>query len=88
MTINMKVRNSICEFYKFSGIYPNKIIMGYNLVNKLHKQFNTSKTLKEAMMSGTTFEYDGIPISIDTSNLNRLEVGYMVDYMDKSYYNY
>ena len=89
MTADMKVQVALCDFYKHCNIWPNKIIMGYYLADELYRQFcSTVRSLEDirAMLNGDVkCEYEGIPVDIDYNNPNRLEVGYMVKWMEEKY---
>lgn len=89
MTADMKVRTALREFYNNCNIWPNKIIMGYHLVNELHKQFCTEVRSFEEVIAinngDLKCEYEGIPIDVDHDNPDVLEVGYMVKWMNSKY---
>ena len=85
MTADKKVRTAICEFVNHFNIYPNRIIMGYNLVEELHRQFISSVIpLREIEreLGKLKCMYENIPIDIDYDNTNNLEVGYMVKWFE------
>lgn len=88
MTADMKIQIAINEFENHFGFRTNKIIMGYNLVDELHRQFIQSIIpLREIEreLGKLKCMYENIPIDIDYDNPNKLEVGYMVEWMENKY---
>lgn len=85
MNADMKVQGAIHSFKIKTNMHPNRIIMGYGLVDEICKQYHYNdipiKTLGELVKEkelGFYCEYAGIPIMIDEYNPNTLEVGYMI----------
>ena len=89
MTADMKARTILREFYEHYGIWPNKIIMGYRLVNELHRELTSTVRRYEdemALINGDArCEYEGIPVDIDYNNPDRLEIGIMIKWMEEKY---
>jgi hypothetical protein len=89
MNADMKARTILRDFYEHYGIWPNKIIMGYRLVDELRREFfGTVVTFEEAkvVLNGDVkCEYVGIPVDIDYDNPDRLEVGIMFKWMENKY---
>jgi len=89
MTADMKARTILRDFYEHYGIFPNKIIMGYRLVDELYKEFiSTVRTFDEVNLTlngDVKCEYEGIPVDIDYNNPDRLETGIMVKWMENKY---
>lgn len=89
VTVDEKIQTTLYNFENDTGLRPNRIVMGCNLVDELAKQFYTNsipmKTLKEMAENrnlGVTCKYEGIPIKVDYDNPDILEVGYMVNWME------
>ena len=85
MTADMKMQVAINEFENHFGSRPNKIIMGYNLADELHRQFiQPIIPMKEIEreLGKLKCMYENIPVDIDYDDVNRLEVGYMVRWFD------
>lgn len=89
MTADMKVRTALLEFYEHYGIWSNKIIMGYRLVDELRREFfgavATFEEAKAVLNGDVKCEYEGIPVDIDYNNPDRLEIGIMVKWTGKKY---
>ena len=89
MTADMKAHTIIRYFYEHYGIWPNKIIMGYRLVDELRIEFfGAVRTFEEvkAMLNGNVkCEYEGVPVDVDYNNPDRLEVGIMFKWMENKY---
>ena len=88
MTADMKVQIAINEFENHTGVRPNKIIMGYKLVDELHRQFIQSViSIREIdrELGKSKRMYENIPVEIDCDDANRLEVGYMVKWFEQKY---
>lgn len=90
--VDTKVRTALYDFERFNGIRPNRITMGYYLVDELRHQFYSDTvpvgTLEAVALSqelGIRYEYEGIPIKIDCDNPDALEVGYMIKWMENKY---
>lgn len=89
MNADMKVRCALYEFERVNGIRPNRIVMGYRLLDELTSQFYYTnvpmKTLEEAARERKLCvycEYEGIPVKADYDNPELLEVGYMAKWME------
>lgn len=87
MDTNMKVHCALYEFERTNGIRPNRIVMGYDLMEKVVNQFYymniPMKTLEEVVKEqklGMYCTYEGIPVKVDYDNPDILEVGYMMKY--------
>lgn len=87
MDVDMKVLSALYDFENNYGIRPNRIVMGYNLENKLRAMFCPIRTMEEIKdeTKGILHEYEGIPVSIDYVNRDKLEVGYVVEWNDGMY---
>lgn len=92
MDANMKVQCALYDFERVNGIRPNRIVMGYHLLDELANQFyyNTMpmRTLEQVAREqklGVRCEYEGIPIKVDYDNPDILEVGCMVKWMENKY---
>lgn len=92
MTADMKVRTALLEFYEHYGIWPNKIIMGYHLLYELQNIFFSNyvplKTFEELIREqkrDIKHEFEGIPIDVDNDNPYRLEVGFMLNWIEAKY---
>ena len=88
MNANMKVQCALYDFERVNGIRPNRIVMGYHLLDKVVSQFYDMnipmKTLEEIAKEqklGVYCQYEGIPVKVDYDNPELLEVGYMVKWM-------
>lgn len=89
MDANMKVHCALYDFERVNGIRPNRIVMGYHLLDEVVDMFYnksfTMKTLEEAAKEKKLevyCEYEGIPVKVDYDNPNVLEVGYMTKWME------
>lgn len=83
-----KVRTAVYEFTDEFGYFPNRIIMGYKLLDEALNQFycntipiKTLAELTEEKNLGVYAKYEGIPVEIDYKNPDRLEVGYMSEWL-------
>lgn len=88
MTADMKVCTALREYEEHFGVRPNKIILGYNLVEELHRQFISSVIPIwdiEKELGKLKCMYENIPIDIDYDNADNLEVGYMVKWFNERY---
>lgn len=92
--IDEMVRAAVYEFETECGLYPNRIIMGYKLLDKLRSVFlgdivpiGRLEELAKEQKCGIKCQYDGIPVKVDYENPNNLEVGYMVNYVEDKYLN-
>ena len=84
---NMKVHLALNDFENAFGIRPNRIIMGYHLLDEITSMFYDMnipmKTLEEMAKEqklGVYCKYEGIPIKIDYDNPNTLEVGCIMSF--------
>lgn len=84
---NMKVQLALNDFENGFGIRPNRIVMGYQLLDDIVDTFYDKnfamKTLDEAARMqklGVYCKYEGIPVEIDHDNPNTLEVGCMMSF--------
>ena len=84
MDADTKVRTALYDFERFNNIRPNRITMGYNLVDELKHQ-RTLEAIAMGQELGVRYEYEGIPIKIDCDNPDVLEVGYMIKWMENKY---
>jgi hypothetical protein len=89
MNADMKVQCALYEFERVNGIRPNRIVMGYRLLDELVSQFYymnvQMKTLEEAARERklcVCCEYEGIPVKTDYDNPELLEVGYMAKWTE------
>lgn len=85
--VDAKIQMALYEFENSCNIIPNRIVMGYNLVNKLIAQlFDTLpvKTIEE-MKKEPTIKYEGIPVVVDYNNPEVLEVGYMSRWIENKH---
>lgn len=89
VSTDTKVRTLVYGFEREYGVRPNRINMGWKLADELANQFYY---MRVSVMSMTTqerdrfrAEYEGIPIEIDYKNSDRLEVGYMVKWLEPKY---
>ena len=89
MDANMKVQCALYDFERVNGIRPNRIVMGYHLLDEVVNQFyiNTvpMKTLEEVAREqklGVYCKYEGIPVKVDYDNPDLLEVGYMTKWLE------
>lgn len=84
-----KVRTLLCDFEERCGIRPNRMIMGWHLADELANQFCYMRvsvmSMTEQERDRFSAEYEGIPIEIDYKNPNRLEVGFMVKWLESKY---
>ena len=87
MNANEKVQIALHEFEYDYGVRPNRITMGFNLVNELHAMFCPIRSLEEEEreLKGVVCEYEGIPVDVDYINHDRLEVGFMVKWVEGKY---
>jgi hypothetical protein len=92
MDANMKAQCALYEFERTHGIRPNRIVMGYHLLDEVVDTFYdknfTMKTLEEVAREqklGVRCEYMGIPVEVDYNNTELLEVGYMVKWMENKH---
>lgn len=79
---DIKVSTAIWEFENRYNTRPNRIIMGYHLIDELSKQFYCNfypvKPIEELKKKfGIECRYEGILVKIDYDNPDALEVGYM-----------
>lgn len=86
------VRAAVYDFEVEHGIYPNRIIMGCNLLDKLRSVFlgdnipiGRLEELAKEQRCGIKCQYDSIPVKVDYENPNNLEVGYMVKREEDKY---
>lgn len=84
---NMNVQLALNDFENSFGIRPNRIVMGYHLLDEVVDTFYdksfTMKILGEAAKKKNLevcCEYHGIPVKVDYDNPNALEVGYMMSF--------
>lgn len=84
---NMRVQLALNDFENGFGIRPNRIVMGYHLLDEVVDTFYdknfTMKILEEAARKqnlGVCCEYHGIPVKVDYDNPNTLEVGCMMSF--------
>ena len=91
MDANMKVQCALYDFERINGIHPNRIVMGYHLLDEVVGQFYDMnipmRTLEEVAREqkfGVRCEYEGIPVKVDYDNPDLLEVGYMVKWMENN----
>lgn len=89
MDANMKVQCALYEFERVNGIRPNRITMGYHLVDELGRQFlmeivpiKTLEEMADMRKLGVLREYEGIPIKVDYDNPDLLEVGYTTKWIE------
>ena len=89
MDTDMKVMAAIHDFANQYGEYPNRVVMGCNLVDELRRRFMAEVVpikeldkIVEAQNMGIRCEYDGIPIEVDYDNPDRLEVGWMTKWIE------
>ena len=87
MDANMKVQCALYEFERVNSICPNRIVMGYHLLDEVINQFYYTnvpmKTLKEVAKEQKLVvrcEYEGIPVKVDHDNPDMLEVGFMTKF--------
>ena len=85
--VDTLVRTAVYEFENEFGHFPNRIIMGCNLVDELSHIFwgnivpmKTLEELAKEQKCGIKCEYEGIPVKVDYDNPDMLEVGYMMKY--------
>lgn len=81
MAAHEKIQDAIYSFEINCNIIPNRIIMGYDLANKI-KDYNCVLTgcweeVGNRLNRGVVYEYEGIRVFIDYDNPDNLEVGYM-----------
>lgn len=91
MNADMEVQSALYEFENNYGIRPNRITMGYRIVDELTRIFidnvvslETLEELAKAQEHGIVCEYEGIPINVDHDNPDTLEVGFMVKWMENN----
>lgn len=88
MKADTLVRRAISDYWGKIGFEPNKIILGYNLLNALRRDIlhmdNPVDKLEELRLN-VRYEYMGIPIEVDYNNPYALKVGYMADYENDIY---
>jgi len=91
MDANTKVHVALYEFERVNGIRPNRITMGYHLLDEVVSQFYdknfTMRTLEEVAREQNRevrCMYEGVPVKIDYDNPDILEVGYMVKWMENN----
>lgn len=84
---NMRVQLALSDFENGFSFRPNRIVMGYRLLNEIVDTFYdknfTMETLEEAARKNNyrvCCEYHGIPVEIDYDNPNTLEVGCMMSF--------
>ena len=86
MAADTKVKTLLYDFERVHGIRPNRINMGWKLVDELAELFYymrvSVQSLTERERDCIQAEYEGIPVRIDYKNPNILEVGYMVKWME------
>ena len=82
--VDEKIQMALYDFENSCNIIPNRIVMGYNLINKLIAQVVDNFPMKviEEMKKEPTIKYEGIPVVVDYNNPNNLEVGYMSRWME------
>lgn len=82
--VNTKIQMALYDFENSCNIIPNRIVMGYNLLNKLIAQLFDTLPMKavEDMKKEPTIKYEGIPVVVDYNNPDNLEVGYMAKWME------
>lgn len=71
-----KVQAALWNFQSAMRVRPNRITMGLNLFNELRRAYGCTISLSE------TYEYEGIPITVDYKNPNIVEVGYVMKLWD------
>ena len=83
MDANMKVQAALYEFESVNGVRPNRIIIGYHLIDELVNQFyyknftmNDLEVAAREKNCKVYCKYEGIPVKIDYNNPDILEVGY------------
>ena len=87
MDANMKVQCALYEFERVNGIRPNRIVMGYHLLDEVVNQFyctnlpmsKLEKVAKEQNL-GVRCEYECIPVKVYYDNPDMLEVGFMTKF--------
>ena len=68
---------SLSEYECKYGFTPNKIIMGNNVYQCFRRQFYYGYIEEEDLKSYPCTFY-GVPVEVDHSNPNRLEIGHMI----------
>lgn len=90
--VDTVVRTAVYEFENEFGHFPNRIVMGCNLVDELSRIFwgnivpmKTLEELAKEQKCGIKCEYEGIPVKVDYDNPDNLEVGYVVKWTEDKY---
>ena len=85
--VNAKIQMALYEFENSCNIIPNRIVMGYNLVNKLIAQLfdGVPTAIVEHMKKEPIIKYEDIPVVVDYNNPEVLEVGYMSRWMENKH---
>lgn len=88
MRADTRIGRAISDYWCKTGFEPNKIILGYNLLNALRRDIlhitNPVDRFEELRLD-VRYEYMGIPIEVDYNNPYALKVGYMADYENDIY---
>lgn len=89
MDTDMKLYSLLCRYEELYGIRPNKIIMGYKLIDELRAKFfsdfimtSNAEGVKYIKTIKARHEYEGISIVIDYDNPNTLEAGYVFEWLE------
>ena len=89
MDANMKVQCALYDFERVNGIRPNRIVMGYHLLDEITSMFydmnipmKTFEEMAKEQNLGVFCKYEGIPIKVDYDNPDILEVGCMTKWME------
>lgn len=71
-----KVQAALWNFECVMRVRPNRITMGTNLMAEVRRAYGFTLSFDG------TYEYEGIPITVDCKNPNILEVGYVMKLWD------